>query len=344
MWCGNAVASGNIQSDVDYDKYVEMRLKEGSFDHTIDTQVASFISDLLDVTIVKPILEAIIGVDLITHDDLNGIERCFKLGMAVIDIMTLGQAGIFEGGLKAGAKSLLKSMGIEFLSNGAALTVNKAGEMLNIPEPILLLLSLGTGYTVAHIGTKSIVKNAEGKIIYEADDVINEVSKAVEAALAKGSKKTWEEFLKANPGKNVEEASRSYINLIEGQSPWPEGFDTTAHTTTLKSGNTFQMSLDEAQPVTSPGNFATSDNIPNADYVRNNLAVKSDWKADCRKVVTYRVKEGMEIPVIEGPVGAQIDLNADKYLSGGGSQIQMLLDRSVNKMDYLEVVFVGSIN
>lgn len=129
----NAVASGNIQSDVDYDKYVEALIKEGSFDHTIDTKVASFISDLLDVTIVKPILEAIIGVDLITHDDLNGIEICFKLGMAVIDIMTLGQAGIFEGGLKAGAKSLLKSMGIEFLSNGAALTVNKAGEMLNIP-------------------------------------------------------------------------------------------------------------------------------------------------------------------------------------------------------------------
>lgn len=104
------------------------------------------------------------------------------------------------------------------------------------------------------------------------------------------------------------------------------------------------MALDEAQPVTSPGNFATFDNIPNTDYVRNNLAVKSDWKSDCSKVVTYRVKEGMEIPVIKGPVGPQIDLNADKYLPGGGSQIQMLLDRSANKMDYLEVVSVSSIN
>ena len=104
------------------------------------------------------------------------------------------------------------------------------------------------------------------------------------------------------------------------------------------------MALDETQPVTSPGNFATFDNIPNTDYVRNNLAVKSDWKSDCSKVVTYRVKEGMEIPVIKGPVGPQIDLNADKYLPGGGSRIQMLLDRSANKMDYLEVVSVSSIN
>ena len=104
------------------------------------------------------------------------------------------------------------------------------------------------------------------------------------------------------------------------------------------------MALDSTQPVTSPGNFGTFDNIPNVDYVRNNLAVKSDWKVDCSKVVTYRVKPGVEIPVIEGPVGPQIDLNADKYLTGGGSQIQMLLDRSVNKMDYLEVVSVRSIN
>lgn len=174
--------------------------------------------------------------------------------------------------------------------------------------------------------------------------MIEGVSNAVENATAKGSTKTWEEFLAENPGKSIEEASSSYIKLIDGQSPWPEGFDTAAHTTTLKSGETFQMALDEAQPVTSPGNFATFDNIPNTDYVRNNLAVKSDWKSDCSKVVTYRVKEGVEIPVIEGPVGPQIDLSANKYLPGGGSQIQILLDRNANKMDYFEVVSIDSIN
>ena len=167
-----AIVSENIEKDVDYNKYVEALLKEGTFNHTIDTPIASFISDLLDVTIVKPIIEAIIGEDLITHDDLSGIERCFKAGMAVIDIVTLGQAGLFEGGLKAGGKNLLKTIGVEFLSNGAALTVNKAGEMLNLPAPIVLLLSLGAGYTVSRIGTKNIVKNAEGKVVYEAEEII----------------------------------------------------------------------------------------------------------------------------------------------------------------------------
>jgi hypothetical protein len=68
------------------------------------------------------------------------------------------------------------------------------------------------------------------------------------------------------------------------------------------------------------------DSLPNVDYVRNNLAVKSDWKVDCSKVVTYRVKQGVELPVLEGPVGPQIDMNADKYLSGGGTQICYLTE------------------
>ena len=37
----------------------------------------------------------------------------------------------------------------------------------------MLLLSLGAGYTVSRIGTKNIVKNAECKVVYEADDAIN---------------------------------------------------------------------------------------------------------------------------------------------------------------------------
>lgn len=60
--------------------------------------------------------------------------------------------------------------------------------------------------------------------------------------------------------------------------------------------------------------LGTFDNIPNVDYARNEMAIKSNWKLDCGQVATYRVKAGVELEVIEGPVGPQIDLNADKYL------------------------------
>ena len=154
---------------------------------------------------------------------------------------------------------------------------------------------------------------------------------------------TWNDFQKAQKGnyKSSKEAAEAYKRLVADQSPWPDGY--VPKERVLRPGETFNMSLDSTQPVTSPGSFGTFDNIPNVDYVRNNLAVKSDWKADCSKVVTYKVKDGVTIPVREGAVGPQIDVKANKYLPGGGTQVQLMLDRSANKMDYLEVVSVRSI-
>lgn len=202
--------------------------------------------------------------------------------------------------------------------------VNGAGE-----EQVLILMIISRDYS-AHVQTIKIVPSE----VWETE--------AIEEAIAKGTRKTWNEFVVANPRMSIEEASNAYLKLIEGQSPWPENF--LPEQKVLKTGDTFQMALDSMQPVSSPGSFATLDNIINVNYVRNNLAVKSDWKVDCSKVVTYRVKEGIELVVLKGIVGPQIDINADKYLPGGGIQIQMFFDGSADKMDYLEVVLVRSIN
>lgn len=203
------------------------------------------------------------------------------------------------------------------------------------------IIKSGDDYLViAKNGPSGGIKLDDGSTAYKVG--IKEVSGIVESAISKGTEKTWREFWSVNTGRSIEEAVSSYKKLIDGESPWPEGF--VPRERVLKAGDTFQMCLDKTQAITSPGNFATFDNITSVDYVRNKLAVKSDWKTDCSKVVTYRVKEGMEISVLEGPVGPQIDIKADKYLSGGGTQIQMLLDRNVNKMDYLEVVSERSIS
>ena len=167
---------------------------------------------------------------------------------------------------------------------------------------------------------------------------------AADAAIAKGSIKTWGEFLNATSKTTVKDASNAYIELIEKESAWPEGFVREQHMRTLQPGKTFNMVLDSMQADTSPGNYGTFDYIPNVDYARTYLAIKSIWKTDCGLVVTYRVKEGMFLPVVEGPVGPQIDLVVNKYLPGGGNQIEMLLDKSINKMDYLEVISKRNIN
>jgi len=188
------------------------------------------------------------------------------------------------------------------------------------------------GSTHANLPSSSTTSESEkvaGSLAKGADELAN-------IAISKGSKTTWEQFLTSNPHLSIEEASISYIKLIEKQSPWPEGF--IPDKKTMKQGKSFQMALDNAQPLTSPGRFGTTDNITSVDYVRNKLAVKSNWKKDCGKVVEYRVKKGMELPVQSGPVGPQIDLNADKFLPGGGTQIFIDLPEGANIMDYIEVV------
>lgn len=95
------------------------------------------------------------------------------------------------------------------------------------------------------------------------------------------------------------------------------------------------MALSPEQPVDKPGGFGTFDEIRDVNYVRNQLAVKEEWKNKIDKVVTYEVTN--PLPVKEGPVGLQADLKVGKYLPGGGSQIQMILHPK-DRMKYLRVI------
>ncbi|MGM0875211.1 MAG: pre-toxin TG domain-containing protein [Bacillota bacterium] len=153
-------------------------------------------------------------------------------------------------------------------------------------------------------------------------------------AIRFGSKKTWTEFQEYSKGTNlnIEEIKNSYKKLIKEQSAWPENY--VPEEITIKTGERFHMALSPGQPATSPGSFATFDDIIDVGYVRNDLAVKYEWKPNIGNVVTYEVVK--ELPVYSGPVGPQIDLGIDKLLQGGGTQINFNVPR--NKiMDYIKV-------
>lgn len=71
------------------------------------------------------------------------------------------------------------------------------------------------------------------------------------------------------------------------------------------------------------------------------MAIKVDWKADCGKVATYRVKPGVELNAPSGPIGPQIDLTANKYLPGNNNLTQFDLFNGmgrVDRTDYIEYV------
>ncbi|MBD5533936.1 MAG: RHS repeat-associated core domain-containing protein [Lachnospiraceae bacterium] len=153
-----------------------------------------------------------------------------------------------------------------------------------------------------------------------------------------GSDETWNEYLKYNPDGTIDD----YFNIIKNESPWPSGYNPVE--VTLYPGDTFEMALGVGQSPTTPGRFATpTGSITDFDYVRNDLAVKEAWKPDVDRVVVYQVKDDVMLLTLQGPVGSQIDLGNNTYLRGGAEQINILLDRSIDAMDYLNILSINSI-
>lgn len=154
-----------------------------------------------------------------------------------------------------------------------------------------------------------------------------------------GSDKTWSEFITNNPGATIDD----YFTLIKEQSPWPINY--TPEKVQMSSGYQLEIALANGQPVQSPGRFTTTPNtITDVNYVRMELAVKPEWKPEIDRVAIYEVKEGISIQGLSGPVGPQIVLQNDLYLPGGADQIQILLDRNVNMMDFLNIKDVRNIH
>ena len=100
----------------------------------------SFVSGLLDITIIKPLIECTTGFDLITGEDLTSFELTMKGVFAVVDFLTLGTAVLatkpFEVGGMAAVKLAGKTIVTTMASDATAYTVgylsNQAGAPLAI--------------------------------------------------------------------------------------------------------------------------------------------------------------------------------------------------------------------
>ena len=151
-----------------------------------------------------------------------------------------------------------------------------------------------------------------------------------------GSDKTWKEFSEANPGKTIDD----YFELVKGMSPWPIGQTGTPNV--LKAGDRFYMAVENNAPENMIGGFGVREKILSVQFVRKNLAVKSNWKNTCNVIREFEVNEGVNLNVLEGPVGPQIDLPIDTYLPGDMSITQYdlfsKLGSGINRGDYVHIV------
>ena len=161
-------ASGALGEDnnLTQQEFLEQFYRQGEFTHDSSNPFLNFVSSVLDITIIKPVIEACTGEDLITGEDLTDMERGLKVVFAMVDLVTLGGAiaatKFSEMGLKEGLKAFGKTALIDFAGNTAACGVGALGETFDWPVPVTMMLSLAAGITVSISGNKLLFKNADG--------------------------------------------------------------------------------------------------------------------------------------------------------------------------------------
>jgi hypothetical protein len=135
-----------------------------------------------------------------------------------------------------------------------------------------------------------------------------------------------------------EAAAAAFRTLAEQASPWPDWYK--PYETLLSPGTRFQMAIGGDQTPDQPGSFGTFDRIGSVADVREDLAVRSDWKPKVDRVVTYEVVRGL--PVRIGPIGPQVDPALCALLPGRWSQFQALVEKG-SLRSYLKVIEVRAI-
>ena len=133
------------------------------------------------MTIVIPVIDAILGKDIITGETLNDFERGMKAAGAVIDLFTLGQAMVLAGGVEAGAGIIVKTLAVEMVSNAAGYSAGYAANEMGMPLPVTWILSVATGCTVSATVGGYLFTSADGTITKctaeEAGDLIKRLDK-----------------------------------------------------------------------------------------------------------------------------------------------------------------------
>jgi hypothetical protein len=146
----------------------------------------------------------------------------------------------------------------------------------------------------------------------------------------------WAENRWRYPGDD--QAAAAYRRLAEEASPWPDWY--RPYETSLPPGTRFQMAIGGGQTPDQPGSFGTFDRIGSVADVREDLAVRSDWKPAVDRVVIYEVVR--ELPVKIGPIGPQVDPGLCALLPGRWSQFQAMVEKGTLR-SYLKLLEVRSI-
>ncbi|MFJ7208488.1 putative T7SS-secreted protein [Streptomyces sp. NPDC098789] len=119
-------------------------------------------------------------------------------------------------------------------------------------------------------------------------------------------------------------AGKEQLALPKAEREPPNMYGTPITSRLARPGEEFNMVLSKGQPATSPGGFGTFEGVPNQQFVRDQLAIRTDWKDDVSMLQRYRFPDtGDPIRIQESIIGPQTDPTLG-HLPGGVSQLEIL--------------------
>lgn len=338
-------ASGALGEDnnLTQQEFLEQFYRQGEFTHDSSNPFLNFVSSVLDITIIKPVIESCIGEDLITGEDLTDMERGLKVVFAVVDLVTLGGAiaatKFSEMGLKEGLKAFGKTALIDFVGNTAACGVGALGETFDWPVPVTMMLSLAAGITVSISGNKLLFKNADGieigsKTLSDAEvkkigDALDETTKSSFAnknlgEVLKQQGLTLEEFnkLRLTGVSQLTNDEKALLKMIRESIPMP---DSNTLMQKVIPASDVQKYLDGT--YTQIGGFVTRaedvtqlktyDDIYNSlrlDYPDTAYDIVSD---DTLAVIRYNTNETSKIQIPYSSEMGGVTTGADPFTGNG---------------------------
>ena len=232
-------------NDLTQQEFLEQFYRQGEFTHDSSNPFLNFVSSVLDITIIKPVIEACTGEDLITGEDLTDMERGLKVVFAMVDLVTLGGAiaatKFSEMGLKEGLKAFGKTALIDFAGNTAACGVGALGEVLKqqgltLEEFNKLRLTDVKDLTKEQIAQMKAIREAVPKIdantyiqkTIPASDIDKYIGEDGWSTIG-GYVARYDDVSHIKGYDNVVESSRLDYVTGDGVRPYPEGGDTYAY-------------------------------------------------------------------------------------------------------------------
>ena len=156
---------------MDIETCIRNYLTSGEFNHEAYHPARDFLSGLLDITIVKPVIEFFTGTDLITGERLTEAQKYQKMAGAIVDMFTFGQGLAAMKGAGLVGKELCKAFGktmlVEVASSASAYTVGYGVEAMGLPPQIAWMLGAATGCIVSTAGMNLVFRNPQTGVVRE---------------------------------------------------------------------------------------------------------------------------------------------------------------------------------